>query len=144
MSNSTVRVSSLELAKGMIARTLVEYNSKHYEVMTCDTRKSLNEETFHFWDSLLKDYPFETVIYRLVDASKPYTPIEQQLAELVPVSATLRRDLETGDLYVSRSSDEESASLEHDGVINDFKNDEVILLTQDERAAIHGPGKLLQ
>lgn len=139
-----MKIESLELTKGMIARTLVEYDSKSYEVMTCDTRKTLAEETVAFWDSILKDYPFETVIYRLVPAGRPYTTIEQQLAELVPVNASLRRDLEIGDLYVSRSSDEESAALEHDGVIEEFKADSILLFTQDERAAIYGPGKLLQ
>ena len=134
----------LDLGKGMIARTLVEYETRKYEVMTCDTTKIADADTAAFWQSLFKDYPFETVIYRLCEASRPYSQIEQQLAELVPVNAELRRDLELGDLYVSRSADEESAALEHDNVIQEFKNDGIILMTQDERSAVHGPGKLWQ
>ncbi len=134
----------LTLGKGMIARTLIEYESRKYEVMTCDTTKIADPDTAAFWKELFKDYPFETVIYRLCDAKKPYTQIEQQLAELVPVNEELRRDLELGDLYVSRSADEESAALEHDAVIQGFKDDSVILMTQDERSAVHGPGKLWQ
>lgn len=139
-----MKIESLELTKGMIARTLVEDAGKFYEVMTCDTTKVADADTASFWESLFKDYPFETVIYRLCDAGKPYTPIELQLAELVPVNAKLRRDLQLGDLYVSRSHDEESAALEHDKIIEEFKDGSVILMTQDERSAVFGPGKLFQ
>lgn len=139
-----MNISGLDLGKGMIARTLIEENGKFYEVMTCDTTKVSDAETAPFWEQLFKDYPFETVVYRLCDATRPYTAIEQQLAELVPVNATLRRDLELGDLYVSRSSDQDSAAMEHDNVVQEFKDGCIILMTQDERAAVHGPGKLFQ
>lgn len=139
-----MKILPLDLGKGMIARTLIDDGVRQYEVMTCDTTKIADAETAAFWDSLFKDYPFETVIYRLCPATKPYTAIETQLAELVPVNAELRRDLELGDLYVSRSHDEESAALEHDKCVEEFKEGTIILMTQDERAAVWGPGKLFQ
>src|SRR5689334_5723010 len=112
-------IESLQLGKGMMARTLIRDGGKNYEVVTYDTKKAFDEQSVILWENLFRDYPFETVVYRLCEASRPYTPMELQLAELVPINAELRRDMELGDLYVSRSSDEESAALEHDNIVSE-------------------------
>jgi len=122
----------------------VEVDGHKFEILTYDTRKSLDPISFEFWNSILNDFPYETVVYELVPAMKPYTAIEQKMPELCPVNSELRRDIDQGDLYVSRSNTEDAAALEHDGVVESFKDDSVILMTQLERAAVFGPGKLLQ
>lgn len=140
----TIELSGLELTKGMIARTLVTDGNKQYEIFTYDTRKSMDPISFDFWAAILTEFPFETVVYKVVPAGKPYTAIEQKLSDLVPINSEIRRDIETGDLYVSRSNTEDAAALEHQNVIDEFKSDSVILMTQEERAAVFGPGKLFQ
>lgn len=140
-----MKISSIDMVKGMMARTLVEVDEHHkYEVMTCDTTKMVDQDVSDFWESLLRDYPYETVIYALCPTSKPPTANEVQLAELLPVNSELRRNLDLGDLYVSRSANEEAAAMEHDNVIAEFKAGTIILMTQEERAAVYGPGKLWQ
>ena len=139
-----VKISPLTPERGMMARTLVEVGEKKYEVFTYDTRKSMDPVTFEFWSAVLADFPFETCVYSCVPANTPYTSIEQKLAELVPINSEVRRNIELGDLYVSRSTTEDAAALEHDNVIQEFKDDTIILMTQEERAAVFGPGKLFQ
>lgn len=141
---NNVTLSGLPLDKGMIARTLVEVGGKKYEVFTYDTRKAMDPISFDFWSAVLTDFPYETCVYEVVPASKPYTTIEEKLSELVGINSEIRRDLEQGDLYVSRSNTEDAAALEHDAVIEEFKDGSIVLMTQEERAAVYGPGKLFQ
>ncbi len=136
--------SDLPLERGMVMRTLVEVSGKKYEVFTYDTRKSMDPVSFDFWGAILTEFPFETCVYECVPAIKPYTPIEQKLSEIVPINSAIRRDLEQGDLYVSRSNTEDAAIAEHKKVLAEFAEDNVILMTQEERAAVFGPGKLFQ
>lgn len=143
MSKQVV-ISALTLDRGMIARTLITIGDKQYECFTYDTRKSMDPVSFDFWSAILTEFPFETCVYECCPASRPYTSIEQKLSELVPINSEIRRDLEQGDLYVSRSNTEDAAALEHDAVIELFKEDSIILMTQEERAAVFGPGKLFQ
>lgn len=135
-------IQSLDLTKGMIARTLLIVEGKPYEIMTCKTSETIDDETAKFWEKLISELPYESVVYMLVDAKKPYSQIEQRLAEMVPVNSTLRRDLELGDLYVERTKDEDSAALAHQKIIEEFRSGEILLLTLCERDAINGPSKL--
>lgn len=140
-----MELSPLPSSRGVIARTqLTLADGKKYEVITCHTLQAMEADAAIFWNALFTDYPYETVVYRLIPASTPYTAIEQQLAEIVPVNSEVRRDLELGDVYISRSNSEEAAAIEHQDVIESFRDDSIILMTQDERAAIYGPGKLIQ
>lgn len=136
-------IEPLELGIGMIARTLVELEGSSYEVMTLNTTEALDAETIAFWKKLLEENPYETTVYKLVDANKPFTAIEQKLADLAPVNSKWRRDLETGDLYCTRMPNQDAAALEHDSVINEFRSNTILLLTAEERNAIYGPGRLL-
>lgn len=135
-------IQSLDLTKGMIARTLLVVDGKPYEVMTCKTADTVDQETAKFWEKLITELPYESVVYPLVDARKPYTHIEQQLAEMVPVNTTFRRDLETGDLFVERTKDEDSAALAHQNIIDEFRSGGILLFTLAERDAVHGPSKM--
>lgn len=138
-------IQPLDLLPGMLAHTLIIYNDKKYEVITNDIAKTVDDETAEFWEEMLKDYPFETIVYKCVSASAPYTELENTLADLVEIagSTELRRDLELGDLYISRSSTEDAAAIEHDSVVQEFKSDSILLLTQNERVAIYGPAKFI-
>ena len=137
-----MELQSLDLTKGMIARTMLTVDGKSYEVMTCKTIDTIDEETAKFWEALITELPYETVVYPLVDANKPYSGIEIKLSEMVYVNDKVRRDLQTGDLFVERTADEDSAALMHDKVIEEFKTGEILLFTLAERDAISGPGKV--
>lgn len=139
-----LEINPLPLAKGMIARTLVTVEGLKYEVYTCNTKESVGEETAEFWESVLRDYPFETAVYKCVPATKPLSDKEKDFQDAVAIDDVIRRDLDLGDLYVSRSSDEEAAALEHQAVIDAFKTNDILLFTKAEREAIYGAGELLQ
>lgn len=133
-------IQSLDLTSGMIARTLVIVDGKPYEVMTMKTSDAIDQETAEFWFKLIEELPYESVVYPLVNAMKPYTKIEQDLSEMVPINRDFRRDLETGDLYVVRSKDEDTAAMRHQSIIDEFKSGDILLLTYKEREAVLGPG----
>lgn len=138
-----MEIESLPLDKGCIARTLVLLSEAAYEVATYYTKDALDQVTFQFWAPLIGEYPYETNVYKLVPKDKPLSQLEKNFLDMVSVNDKYRRDLDLGDLYVSRSRTEDAAALEHQNVIDEFKTDEIILLTQDERAAVHGPHKVL-
>jgi hypothetical protein len=139
-----IDIQPLPLTKGMIARTLVCVDGLKYEVYTCNTRQSVGEETAEFWEDVLKEYPYETAIYKAIPASVPLTEKELEFRDIVSINDTLRRNLDLGDLYVSRSTTEDAAAMEHQTVIEGFKSGDVMLLTASEREAIYGPDKLMQ
>lgn len=140
----TIEITGLPLDKGMIARTLVTVDGLQYEVYTCNTRISVGEETAQFWEAVLKDYPYETAVYKCVAKSKPLSDKELEFADAVSINDSLRRNLDLGDLYVSRSASEEGAALEHQSVIDGFKSGDILLFTKAEREAIYGCENLLQ
>lgn len=128
----------------MIARTLIKMDGLQYELYTCNTKESVGEETAEFWEEVLKEYPYETAIYKAIPASVPLTEKEMEFRDIVPINDSLRRNLDLGDLFVSRSTTEDVAAMEHQQVIEEFKSGEILLLTKAEREAIYGPEKLLQ
>lgn len=137
-------ITPLPMVKGMIARTLVQVDGCKYEVYTCNTKESVGPETAEFWDELLKNYPYETAVYKAVPATKPLSDKESEFLDIIAITPALRRDFDLGDLYVSRSDSEESAALEHDLVIEQFKSGDILLFTKAEREAIYGADQLLQ
>lgn len=139
-----MEITPLPLAPGMIARTLVTIDGLKYEVYTCNTRESVGEETAEFWEAVLKDYPYETAVYKCVPASKPLSDKERDFFDAVAINDVLRRDMDLADLYVSRSSDQDAAALEHQDVLDHFKSGDILLFTKAEREAIYGAGELLQ
>ena len=139
-----VEISPLPLTHGMIARTLVTTDGLRYEVYTCNTRESVGEETAEFWESVLKDYPYETAVYKCVSAAKPLSEKEREVFDAVAINDVIRRDMDLSDLYVSRSRSEEAAALEHQDVIEKFKSGDILLFTKAEREAVYGAGELLQ
>ena len=139
-----MNISALTLGKGEIAHTLIEEeDGTCYEVQTVHTVTALDQETAAFWSELLKHHPYETTVYKLVPANKPMTNKEAPLFDLAVVNEKYRRDLELGDLYVTRTANEDEAALEHDNVIGEFKSKSILLFTLEERNAIYGPGKMV-
>jgi hypothetical protein len=132
------------MTKGMLARTLIMVDGLKYELYTCNTRESVGPETAEFWEEVLKAYPYETAVYKCCPASRPFTDKEKEFREISPINDMLRRDLDLGDLYVSRSTTEEAAALEHQAVLDGFKTGDVLLFTKAEREAIYGADALLQ
>lgn len=128
----------------MIARTLVCMDGYKYEVYTCNTREAVGEETAQFWESVLKEYPYETAVYKCYPANQPLSEKELEFHDIVTIDGNIRRNLDLGDLYISRSTSEDAAAMEHQAVIDEFKSGDILLLTKAEREAIYGPEKLLQ
>ncbi len=91
-------------------------------------------------DSMIGEYPYETTVYRLIDIREPVTDFESMFGDEVNVNHLYRRDLNLGDLYLSRSRSAIGAALEHDSVISSFKDGTVVFLTNKERMAIYGVG----
>lgn len=138
-------VTELPMPAGYQARTLVFFNAtKKYEVCTIDLRKidAVNGKENGYVDHMLGKFPFETAVYQLVDISEPPTSFEELFGDTLNVNHLYRRDLVAGDLYLSRSRGPEAAALEHDDVVNLLKSELLLLLTQNERNAIYGPGEL--
>lgn len=138
---SNFEVLPIALEPYHVARTLVMIDSKRYETVTVDLR--LVEDDIDAFQEMIGEYPFETCVYSVIDSSVPYTQFETMMREYVPIDAAHRRDLELGDLYLSRSKDEEAAAMEHDKVVNSFKDGTIVLLTPQERVAIYGPGVMM-
>ncbi len=93
--------------------------------------------------SMIQDYPYETTVYELVDKDKPFENSEELFGDYLYVDGSLRRDLSLGDLYLSRSRTIEGASIEHDHVVTGIVSNDLVLLTQTERAALYGAGDVL-
>lgn len=140
MKNETT-ITALPLPKGYQARTLIAFDlTKRYEVCTIDLRQvdAVNGKENGYVDHMLGKYPFETAVYQLVDINEPPTSFEELFGDTINVNELYRRDLVAGDLYLSRSSEQEAAAIEHQNVVDELKAGVLLLLTQNERQAIYG------
>lgn len=120
-----------------------ESSLKLYEVATVDTRhiKYADGTDPDVIAHLVGKYPFETTVYQLVAASEPLTTYEELFGDTINVDANYRRNLAVGDLYLSRSKTADSASLEHQSVVDALREGKLDLLTNKERLAIYGVGE---
>ena len=112
------------------------------EVSTEDLSKLevASEEVYNQIKDDIKAFPFETTVYKLVAGDCAKSDYERLFAtDEVDISPEWRRDIDLGDLYLSRSKDTESAALEHDNVVSQIKDGGLMLLTQAERIAVYGP-----
>ena len=112
----------------------------YYEVATVDTRRIKYAEgtSPEVIEHLVGKYPFETTVYRLVDIKEPIESFEELFANTINVNDALRRDMSTGDLYLSRSKTADGAATEHEYVVNSLREGTLDLLTGKERVAIYG------
>ena len=112
------------------------------EVSTEDLRKLkvASEEVYEQVKEDINQYPFETTVYKLVPGDCAKSDYERlfDLSE-VDISEEWRREIDLGDLYLSRSKDQDSAALEHDNVVSQIQSGDLMLLTQAERIAVYGP-----
>lgn len=88
--------------------------------------------------SMLGKYPYETSVYPLLPIDEPTTDFESLFGDTINVNSHYRRDLVSGDVYLSRSRDEDAAALAHDEVVSGIVSGSLMLLTQDERSAVYG------
>lgn len=135
-----MKITSLPYLSSDIARTLIEFDSKAFEINTFSLRDLTPMEGLdNYTASAVEAKPFETIVFQLCSKEKPLSKYEEMFIETVGVNDTYRRDVRQGDLYSIRSATLEEAALNHDDVVQQFKSATIILMTPEERLALYGP-----
>lgn len=138
------KIEPLPLKAGYQARTLVQLpGGTPYEVATTDLRKIKTDVAPEIMKQIIKGWPFETTVYRLIAASEPITEQEAIFGDEVYVNEVYRRDFMIGDLYLCREKTGDAAALVHDQIVNGLVTGDIELLTPQERMAIYGVSNTL-
>lgn len=141
MNEGKHEVRAMPAKAGVIARTFIlGPPDGPYEVITTDLRsiKMSKKSSQELINAMIGEHPYETAVYSLVGDQTPISDLEAILAEELGFFNGWRRDLQRGDLYLTRTVNEEAAALEHDSVVQSILKDKLTLMGQVDRMALYG------